>query len=102
MGTLSSTAPQIGDTVVLNIDNGLQQEVQNDLQAQILADRHTPDQVDNGALPPAPNGAVIVMNPQNGQVLALASFPDYDLNEWVGGISAANFAALQASGAENN
>ena len=35
------------------------------------------------------------MNPQNGQVLALASFPNYDLNEWVGGISAANFAALQ-------
>ena len=32
VGTLSSTAPQIGDTVVLNIDTGLQQEVQNDLQ----------------------------------------------------------------------
>ncbi len=102
VGTLSSTAPQIGDTVVLNIDNGLQQEVQNDLQAQIIADRHTPDQVDNGALPPAPNGAVVVMNPQNGQVLAMASYPSYDLNEWVGGISSANFASLQASGAENN
>jgi penicillin-binding protein 2 len=87
---------------VLNIDNGLQQEVQNDLQAQILADRKTPDQVDNGALPPAPNGAVIVMNPQNGQVLALSSYPTYDLNEWVGGISSANFASLQASGAEND
>ena len=42
------------------------------------------------------------MNPQNGQVLALASFPSYDLNEWVGGISSANFTALQASGAEND
>ena len=28
--------------------------------------------------------------------------PTYDLNEWVGGISPANFAALQQSGAENN
>ena len=102
VGTLSSTAPQIGDTVVLNIDDGLQQEVQNDLQAQILADRKTPDQVDNGALPPAPNGAVVVMNPQNGQVLALASYPSYDLNAWVGGISQANFSALQQSGAEND
>jgi penicillin-binding protein 2 len=102
VGTLSSTAPQIGDTVVLNIDNGLQQDVQNELQAQILADRKTPDQVDNGQLPPAPNGAVIVMNPQNGQVYAMASFPTYDLNEWVGGISTANFQALQQSGAENN
>ena len=42
------------------------------------------------------------MNPQNGQVLALASYPSYDLNKWVGGISQANFAALQQSGAENN
>ncbi len=96
VGTLSSTAPQIGDTVVLNIDTGLQQAVQNDLQAQILADRKTPDQVDGARLPPAPNGAAIVMNPQNGQVLALASYPTYDLNEWVGGISSANFTALQA------
>ncbi|HEX4434035.1 MAG TPA: penicillin-binding protein 2 [Acidimicrobiales bacterium] len=102
VGTLSSTAPQIGDTVVLNIDTGLQQEVQNDLQAQIIADRNTPDQVDGGVKPPAPNGAVIVMNPQNGQVYAMASFPNYDLNEWVGGISTANFEALQQSGAENN
>ncbi len=102
VGTLSSTAPQIGDTVVLNIDTGLQQAVQNDLQAQILADRQTPDQVDGGKLPPAINGAVIVMNPQNGQVLAMASYPNYDLNEWVGGISSANFTSLQQSGAENN
>ena len=101
VGTLSTTAPQIGDTVVLNIDAGLQEEVQNDLQQQILTDRHTVDAVD-GIVPQAPNGAVVVMNPQNGQVLALASFPTYDLNEWVGGISTANFTALQASGAENN
>ena len=102
VGTLSTTAPQIGDTVVLNIDTGLQQEVQNDLQQQILADRKTPDAVDGGRLPAAPNGAAIVMNPQNGQVLALASYPTYDLNEWVGGISSANFTALQQSGAEND
>ena len=102
VGTLSTTAPQIGDTVVLNIDTGLQQQVETDLQQQILADRHTPDQVDGGRLPSAPNGAVIVMNPQNGQVLALASYPTFDLNEWVGGISSANYTALAASGAENN
>ena len=101
VGTLSSTAPQIGDTVVLNIDSTLQQQVQNDLQQQILSDRKTVDAVD-GRIPPAPNGAAIVLNPQNGQVLALASFPNYDLNEWVGGISSANFASLQASGAEND
>ena len=57
VGTLSSTAPQIGDTVVLNIDTGLQQAVQNDLQQQILTDRKTPDQATT-ARAAAPNGAV--------------------------------------------
>jgi penicillin-binding protein 2 len=102
VGTLSRHAPQIGDTVVLNIDTGLQQVVQNDLQAQILLDRRTPDVDDHNKLPPAINGAVIVMNPNNGQVLALASSPSYDLNEWVGGISSADYASLAASGAEND
>ena len=101
VGTLSTRAPQIGDTVSLNIDTGLQQEVQNDLQQQIMTDRHTLDAVD-GRVPPAINGAAVVMNPQNGQVLALASWPTYDLNEWVGGISSANFASLASTGAEND
>jgi penicillin-binding protein 2 len=98
VGTLSRRAAQIGDTVVLNVDTGLQEAVQNDLAAQIIQDRHTPDVEDHNALPPAINGAAIVMNPQNGQVLAMASYPTYDLNEWVGGISNANFAALTANG----
>ncbi len=102
VGTLSRTAPQIGDTVVLNIDTGLQEEVQNDLAQQIALDRTTPDAEDGNKLPPAINGAAIVMNPQNGQVLAMASYPTYDLNQWVGGISSADYTALTASGAENN
>ena len=95
VGTLSTTAPQIGDTVVLNIDTGLQQAV---AERPAAADPDRPQDARRGrrrVLPAAPNGAAIVMNPQNGQVLALASFPTYDLNEWVGGISQANFTALQ-------
>ena len=101
VGTLNTTAPQIGDTVVLNIDTGLQQWVEQELQQQILADRNTFDGIDQ-RYPAATTGAAIVLNPQNGQVLALASYPSYDLNEWIGGISNANFTALKASGAENN
>ncbi len=101
VGTLSTTAPQIGDTVVLNLDTGLQQWVEQELQQQIAADRNTFDGIDQ-RYPAATTGAAIVLNPQNGQVLALASYPSYDLNEWIGGISNSNFTALQASGAENN
>ena len=100
VGTLSRTAPKLGDTVVLNLDAGLQEAVQNDLAAQILADRKTPDVEDHNKLPPAINGAAIVLNPQNGQVLAMASYPTYDLNEWVGGISTANYDALTTNGAD--
>jgi penicillin-binding protein 2 len=100
VGTLSRTPPKVGDTVVLNVDAGLQAAVQSDLAAQILQDRKTPDVEDHNKLPPAINGAVIVMNPQNGEVLAMASYPTYDLNEWVGGISSTNLAALNADGAD--
>jgi penicillin-binding protein 2 len=101
VGTLSTTAPKIGDTVVLNLDTGLQEFVQSALAQQITTDHTTLDAVD-GRYPPAINGAAIVMNPQNGQVLAMASYPTYDLNEWVGGISQANYAALTGSQAMNN
>ena len=57
VGTLSTTAPKIGDTFVLNIDTGLQQAAQGFLAQQILTDRHTFDAVD-GQYPPALNGAV--------------------------------------------
>ncbi|HEY2214000.1 MAG TPA: penicillin-binding transpeptidase domain-containing protein, partial [Acidimicrobiales bacterium] len=101
VGTLSRKSAQLGDTLVLNVDTGLQEEVQKDLQAQILLDRHTPD-TESGKIPPAPNGAVIVMNPSNGQIYAMSSFPTYDLNDFVGGISQANYSAIAATGAENN
>ncbi|HWF17414.1 MAG TPA: penicillin-binding protein 2 [Acidimicrobiales bacterium] len=101
VGTLSTTAPKIGDTVVLNVDTQLQQYVQQALQQQILNDRHTFDGID-GRYPAAPNGAVVVMNPQTGAIDAIASYPSYDLSQWVGGISTANYNALLQSGAAND
>jgi penicillin-binding protein 2 len=102
VGTVSRTAPQVGGTVVLNVDAGLQQAAQNYLQQQILADRQTRDQQDGGRYPPAINGAVIVMDPRNGQVLAMASYPTYDVSSWVGGISTAQYDALKVGCNNNN
>jgi penicillin-binding protein 2 len=95
VGVASSKRPVQGDTLVTHIDAGLQAYVQQALQADILADRATPDPA-TGQLPLATNGAAVVLDAQTGAVLAMASFPNYDLNEWVGGISQAQYQALNA------
>jgi len=39
-------------------------------------------------------GVIIVMNPQNGEILAMVSLPSYDNNEFAEGISADDYQAL--------
>ena len=41
------------------------------------------------------NGSVIVMNVENGEILVAGSYPEYDLNDFVGGISFAKWNSLQ-------
>jgi penicillin-binding protein 2 len=96
VGTLSKTAPTQGDTVVTNLDLGLQEYVQGVLQNAITADKKTVDPK-TGKYPSANDGAAVVLNAQTGAVLAMATSPTYSLNEWVGGISQANYDALSAN-----
>ena len=98
LGVKSRQSSTTGSTVVLNLDAGLQAEAQRALAAQIAADRRTVDPR-SGRLPPAPDGAVVVLDPRNGSVLALASYPGYNLNQWVGGISTSSYQQLLSAGA---
>ncbi|STP13042.1 penicillin-binding protein [Helicobacter mustelae] len=41
------------------------------------------------------NGAVLVMNIESGELLVAGSYPEYDLNDFVGGISYAKWNSLQ-------
>ncbi|MDY3113605.1 MAG: penicillin-binding protein 2 [Helicobacter sp.] len=43
------------------------------------------------------NGAAIIMDATNGEILAAGSYPEYDLNHFVGGISYENWNALRDS-----
>ncbi len=95
VGTLRKTDAVQGDTVVTNIDVGLQEYVQKVLDQTLLTDRHTVDP-NTGRYPTANDGAAVVLNTETGAVLAMASSPTYNLDEWVGGISTANYDALSA------
>ncbi len=101
VGTLKKTPPIPGNTVVLHLDTGLQKVTQSALANVMAVDRKTVDPL-NGKYPAANTGAAIVMNVNTGAILAMASSPTYNLNQWIGGISVANYAAIQAKGAENN
>ena len=64
----SYVAAQNGNDVVLTIDVNIQSIAEKYL-AQCVTDNN------------ADSGNVIIMNPQNGDVLAMATYPDYNLNE---------------------
>ena len=91
----------VGDSLVLNIDAGLQNALDGFLSSGINRVRHSVDPR-SGKIPPAPNGAAIVMDVTNGHVLALSSYPSYDLNQFVGGLSVSQFHGLLQTGAFNN
>ena len=93
VGVLRKTKPQQGDTVELNITAGLQRDVQQSLASDITADR---THLTFGRHPAATNGAAVVLNVETGSVLALTSYPSYNLTEWVGGISTANYDRLRS------
>ncbi|HCC83778.1 TPA: penicillin-binding protein 2 [Candidatus Uhrbacteria bacterium] len=79
--TVAKQDPVDGARLTLSIDANLQQHIE-----QVLAGRL------KGTV--ASRGAVVVMNPKNGEILALVSWPAYDANLFTDGISQTNYSAL--------
>ncbi len=96
VGTLKTMPAVSGNNLVTNLDLGLQQVADNALATQIINLRHSfdPKCGSSGCTPAATGGAVIVMDPQTGAVLAMSSYPTYNPSIWVNGISDADYAAL--------
>jgi penicillin-binding protein 2 len=102
VGSLASgsTAAVPGDDLVTNLDLPLQQVADSALVDQINFLRSNPSAYDKqcnnnaGCQPKPTGGAVLVMDPRTGAVLASSSYPTYDPSVWVGGISNTNYATL--------
>lgn len=73
------TEPVPGDNLTLTIDLGLQKVAEKELDAAIGRTRKAGYE--------GRGGAVVAMDPRNGEILALASRPDFDPQLFVGGIS---------------
>jgi penicillin-binding protein 2 len=89
----SSPATPGGD-LVLTIDDKVQKLTEQSLELGIKLARQTQDE--NGSYFKATGGAAIVMDPRNGQILALASNPTFDPSIFLGGLSKKEFARLTA------
>jgi len=88
VGTPTTHSPLTGDDVVLNMDLGLEQETQTALANQLSS-------LQSQGLP-ATSGSVVVLDPQNGAVLAMVSLPSYNPGWWVGGISTAHYKYINS------
>ncbi len=86
---LDQRAPTPGSNLTLTIDGDLQKAAEDSLVQGIQAAQST-------GFPKAAGGAVVAMDPRTGEILALASYPDYDPSLWVGGMSATKYAELNA------
>ncbi len=91
VGQDASIAARPGDTLVTSLDADVQALAERALAGQIAASRA------KGRAAPA--GALVVMDPHTGRVIAAASYPTYDPSVFVGGISVADYAKLTAPGA---
>ena len=86
-GETITEEPEQGSTVVLTIDSKLQEVAETALSNNI-------EKIRNGGFSStydAQGGCVVVIDVNTGEILAMASNPDYNPNAWVGGISVADY-----------
>ena len=82
-----------GENLRLSIDGSLQLAAMHALEQEVAVKRTQTDRNGSGHYR-ATVGAVVVEDPNNGQVLALASYPSYDPSVFASAISSADYAAL--------
>lgn len=99
---ISQTKSEPGDDVYLSIDAKLQKQAEDSLKGVLEALRETGFyESEYGSFRPfkmaphAESGAVVVSDVKTGEVLAMASYPNYDPNLFSTGISQSDWEGLQ-------
>jgi penicillin-binding protein 2 len=90
LGMLSYRPPVPGDNLVLSISLNDQRAAVQALNDWVIKARGMTDSV-SGQYFRAPAASMVVEDPRNGQVLALATYPDYNPDDFLGGISEARW-----------
>ncbi|MGI8578108.1 MAG: penicillin-binding protein 2 [Nocardioidaceae bacterium] len=96
LGTSGRTPPRPGDTLVTSIDAKVQSVAEGELRRSILKARQTYDPVTNRKYV-ADSGSVVVLDAKNGRLVAMASYPTYNPNIWVGGITQSDLNRLYST-----
>ena len=87
-----------GDDIILSIDVNVQKNAEDSLARQIDQTRKVQDKNTKSKFETfkAPSGSVTMVDPTNGQIRAMASYPTYDPSAFVGGISTQAYQELTA------
>jgi penicillin-binding protein 2 len=96
-----SVVPAVpGNDLQLTIDLELQLQAEAQLAAQLESLRGT--RIRAGAVTRAPAGAVVLSDPRDGALRALASYPTYEPADFVNGISSERYEALTGGSSTEN
>jgi len=93
IGVVDKQPPVQGHDLRLSIDMDVQSLAEDSLANGLKVAQGQYDK-QSGRVFAAPAGAVVVLDPRNGQVLAMASYPTYDPTTFVNGVSKSTFSQL--------
>lgn len=95
---MKSVSPVSGNSIQLTLDSKLQKVAEESLEDAIDAARRGTtfksqfgDIAINEHAPNARSGAIVAIDVKNGDVLSMASFPNYDPNKFAGGITSKDY-----------
>ena len=90
-GETTTEEPLQGSTIVLTLDSKLQEIAERSLANNI-------DKIRRGGFSKSYNalgGCVVAIDVRSGEILAMASNPDYNPSSWIGGISQAEYNQIK-------